>query len=175
MYISSSGLGCSPYIYYDSEDNVNKNSPDNTLRQNCKVADVFTTSGKISSFTPYTVDSVVNSNASNFSQAGRSYLSGLGMPSSKYIDLTLGASSSTYTAPANGWFVLRKAANNVGQYVYMYTTCVDIGTCFNVASGSDIPSYFLPVKAGDIVRIDYTLGGATMQFRFIYAEGENNV
>ena len=26
------------------------------------------------------------------------------MPSSRYIDLTLGASGSTYTAPANGWF-----------------------------------------------------------------------
>ena len=131
-------------------------------------------SGKITSFEPYTVDSVVNSNASNFSQAGRSYLSGLGMPSNRYIDLTLGASGSTYTAPANGWFVLRKAANSVGQYVYMYTIGVDIGTCFNVSSGTDVPSYFLPVKAGDIVKIDYNLGGATHQFRFIYAEGEEN-
>lgn len=111
--------------------------------------------------------------ASNFNADGKSLLSGLGMPSNRYIDLTLGASGQTYKAPANGWFVLRKAANNVGQYVYMYTTGVDIGTCFNVASGTDIPSYFLPVKDGDIVRIDYTLGGATMQFRFIYAEGEN--
>ena len=58
--------------------------------------------GRITSFEPFTVDSVVNSNASNFSQAGRSYLSGFGMPSNKYINLTLGASGSTYTAPANG-------------------------------------------------------------------------
>ena len=94
------------------------------------------------------------------------------MPSGKYIDLTLGASGQTYTAPANGWFVLRKGANNVNQYVYMYTIGIDIGTCFNVSSGTDIPSYFLPVKAGDTVKIDYTLGGATKQFRFVYAQGE---
>lgn len=94
------------------------------------------------------------------------------MPSGKYIDLTLGASSQTYTAPANGWFVLHKGANNVNQYVYMYTIGIDIGTCFNVSSGTDIPSYFLPVKAGDTVQIDYTLGGATMQFRFVYAQGD---
>lgn len=37
--------------------------------------------GKIISFTPYNVDSVANSNASNFSQAGRSLLAGLSMPS----------------------------------------------------------------------------------------------
>ena len=54
----------------------------------------------------------------------------------------------------------------------MYTIGIDIGTCFNVSSGTDIPSYFLPVKAGYTVKIDYTLGGATKQFRFIYAEGE---
>ena len=113
--------------------------------------------------------------ASNFNTDGKSLLSGLSMPSGRYIDLTLGASGQTYTAPANGWFVLHKAANNVGQYVYMHTIGVDMGTCFNVSSGTDIPSYFLPVKAGDIVEIDYTLGGATKQFRFIYAEGENNV
>ena len=46
--------------------------------------------GKITSFEPYTVDSVANSNASNFSKAGEIYLSSLGMPSDKYIDLTLG-------------------------------------------------------------------------------------
>ena len=128
--------------------------------------------GKITSFEPYSVDSVANSNASNFSQAGRSYLSGLGMPSNRYIDLTLGASGSTYTAPANGWFTLHKGANSVGQYVYMNTTGIDIGTCFNVSSGTDIPSYFLPVKAGDTVKIDYTLGGETKQFRFIYSQGD---
>lgn len=30
----------------------------------------------------------------------------MAMPSNKYIDLTLGASGSTYTAPANGYFQL---------------------------------------------------------------------
>lgn len=45
-------------------------------------------------------------NANNLNTAGKSLISGLGMPSNKYIDLTLGASGSEYTVPANGYFVL---------------------------------------------------------------------
>lgn len=119
--------------------------------------------GKVTRFAPSDVNSI--------NCYSRADLSSLGMPGTKYIDLTLGASGATYTAPANGWFTLHKGANSVGQYVYMYTTGIDIGTCFNVSSGTDIPSYFLPVKAGDTVKIDYTLGGTTKQFRFIYSKG----
>lgn len=177
IMIDSNGniAGPTDKVKYDSELNSYIYTHDNSKQSWCIFAELNFESGKITSWKPYTVDSVANSNASNFSQAGRSYLSGLGMPSNRYIDLTLGASGSTYTAPANGWFVLNKAANSVGQYVFMHTIGVDIGTCFNVSSGTDIPSYFLPVKAGDIVGIDYTLGGATKHFRFIYAEGDNNV
>ena len=40
--------------------------------------------------------------------------SGAGMPSGKYIDLTLGASGSTYTAPANGWFSMTLQPKGAG-------------------------------------------------------------
>ena len=42
-------------------------------------------------------------------------------PSSKYIDLTLGASGSTYTAPANGWFSWYCYQNNNG-YIFVQTS-----------------------------------------------------
>lgn len=53
----------------------------------------------------------VDLNQLNTNTQGLEYLSGLGMPSSKYIDLTLGASGTTYTAPANGWVNMRGSIN----------------------------------------------------------------
>lgn len=46
-----------------------------------------------------------NVDMDNLSTAGKAEVAGLAMPSDKYIDLTLSASGSTYTAPANGLFV----------------------------------------------------------------------
>ena len=59
--------------------------------------------GKIGSIVQNAVDSLVTSNALNFSTAGRNYLSGLSTPA-KNVELTTLASGSGYTAPANGWF-----------------------------------------------------------------------
>ena len=133
-------------------------------------------SGKITKFQVDTVDSVVNSNASNFSQAGRSYLSGLGMPSDRYIDLTLGASGSTYTAPANGWFYCRGTKLESGQFMRLMnqkiTGFAGEATVTNTVSGRGC-GCVLPVMKGDIVKYDYNV--TTSYFRFIYAEGENNV
>src|SRR5574344_2114034 len=41
----------------------------------------------------------------------------MGMPSGSYIDLTLGANGSTYTAPANGWIYWAKVAG--GDWFYI--------------------------------------------------------
>ena len=136
------------------------------------------TSGKITSFEPYTVDSVVNSNASNFSQAGRSYLSGLGMPSSKYIDLTLGASGIQYTAPANGYFTLSKTSTGSAQYVVInkyYDGSINkrvSNVSYSPGSGYGCIAW-LPVKKGEVINISYTAAGSTDCFMFVYAEGEN--
>ena len=39
----------------------------------------------------------------NYSDTGYNFMAGASMPSNKYINLTLGASGSTYTAPADGF------------------------------------------------------------------------
>lgn len=126
---------------------------------------------KITKFEPKTVDSVANSNASNFSQAGRSYLSGLGMPSSRYIDLTLGATGSTYTAPANGYFVISKVATGVQDVV------IDLNgvrwTTSNAPTIGWTCATFVPCKKNDTINVFYSAGGALNYFLFIYAEGEN--
>ena len=47
-----------------------------------------------------------NKSLSNLSAEGKSLASGLGMVSRKKVSLTLGASGSTYTAPASGYFAV---------------------------------------------------------------------
>ena len=92
------------------------------------------------------------------------------MPSNRYIDLTLGASGSTYTAPANGWFVFgRKTTNPAGCGLSNQTT--GIGCSYVVERSWSMLSY-VPAKKGDVVSITYWQGNSTTIFRFIYAEGE---
>lgn len=116
-----------------------------------------------------------NVSADNFNATGTTYLSGLGMPSSRYIDLTLGASGTTYTAPANGWFAIyidNYTKTETIPYLYMYS---------HIASGlsvsSDLPATTdiiasVPLLKGDTVGIAWGgFSGGTQIFRFFYAEG----
>ena len=65
---------------------------------------------KITSFEPYTVDSVANSNASNFSQAGRETIVGWGIP-----DYSAGVSVGTsFTAITDGLVIYKLGTTEVG-------------------------------------------------------------
>lgn len=95
--------------------------------------------------------------------------SGFGFPSDRYDELTLGASGTIYTAPANGWFTIAKNASS-GQYLYL-------GVNYQIASQSwaskgGYIQIFIPAKKGDLVELGYTASGSTAYFKFIYAEGE---
>ena len=98
--------------------------------------------------------------------------SGIGFPSSRYEDLTLGASGTKYTAPANGWFYLNKATGGTNQYIVIDNNTKGYGfmlPCYN--SGVNLRDK-LQVQKGDIVSVWYSASGTTNTFRFIYAEGE---
>lgn len=105
--------------------------------------------------------------ASNISDIGKSNLSGLSISSNRYIDLTLGASDSTYTAPANGWFYVYGVSGGIAF----------INTSKNnyTLTISDIAKFYgahgiFPVAKGDQVQIKYSTSSSGM--RFIYAEGD---
>lgn len=110
---------------------------------------------------------------SNLTTLGKAKSANLAMPSNSYIDLTLGASDSIYTAPANGYVVLYKSGTAANQWMYLA----------NISSGglrsqaycivnTAAPSIFVPVRKNDQVYYGYTMAGTTWLFRFIYAEGE---
>ena len=98
------------------------------------------------------------------------------MPSSRYIDLTLGASGTKYTAPANGYFSLwcKDGTANGGDI-----TIRNNGNRLGVGitnSKNGYTNLMYPAKKGDVASVFYNVIEASdVQFRFFYAEGENNV
>ena len=104
----------------------------------------------------------------------RTELAGMCMPSTRYIGLTLGASSSSYTAPANGWFTCVKRAASAGQYLYLRTLNSNIGIQSSISNAGEYAVVTIPISAGDRCIVVYTATGKgdAERFRFVYAQGE---
>lgn len=110
----------------------------------------------------------------NVSNIAKELMANSSMPSGTYKDLTLGASGSTYTAPADGWFIIEKGSGGSGKYMYM--SCAESGIAAKVNSASEHGiNLFLPVKKGDVISVQYSMTGNTVFFRFVYAEGSKHL
>lgn len=114
-----------------------------------------------------------NVDASNFTDSGTTFLSGLGMPSNRYETLTVGTSGADYTAPANGIFYASVGLNQNGQIrlqnrrnFIMMTIIGPVGNASNV-------QVFVEVLTGDIVRLSWsnTYQSNKPTLMFFYAEG----
>lgn len=116
----------------------------------------------------------VNKNLSNLTTEGKIIASGLGMPSAKYVNLTLGASGSVYTAPANGYFFISKELGKANGFVQLTNTTTHWLTSISFGNiASDWAMTWVPVRKGDVIAVSYDATGTTNSFEFIYAEGEN--
>lgn len=108
-----------------------------------------------------------NTDLSNLSADGKDIASGLGMPSNRYIDLTLGASGTKYTAPANGWFAVRvpftgnQACSLSNANSLLGSQCTSNGGWTGYTS--------IPTNKGDVITLLYNC--TPNLFRFVYAEG----
>lgn len=107
---------------------------------------------------------------SNTTDQAKILMSGMGMPSDKHINLTLGASGSTYTAPANGYFDFRKGGN-AGQFGRIGSDIIETG---DTLGNNSVVTLFLPVNKGDVMTVLYNLTGTIYAFRFIYAQGSES-
>lgn len=110
----------------------------------------------------------------NVNNAGTSRGAGWAMPSNTYIDLTLGASGTTYTAPADGYVAV--VYNTVGTFSYCHifnpTNAFGTTGVYGIDSLLGILQ-ILPVRKGGTYRIDY--GSLTFtSFRFFYAVGSES-
>lgn len=94
----------------------------------------------------------------------------LGMPSNKYVNLTLGASGDSYTAPANGWLHL-KVNKSAAGYSAFYSSSGLSAESRTTISGSNCIVY-IPCKKGDVVTCYYDGTNREIVFTFIYAVGD---
>lgn len=126
-------------------------------------------SSKITSITPKTAFHALDWNDS-------STISGWSMPSSRYIDLTFGASDTTYKAPTNGWFAAVAAlASGTGFLELRNYGTADgmIGQYYCWYSTNGIARLVCPAKKGDSVGLRYSGTFDVKYFYFIPSEGEN--
>ena len=108
----------------------------------------------------------------NLTAAGRAKITYENTPSNVYVDLTLGATGQTYTAPATGWFVFDKVSTTTQQYVVFTNITTGFAKTRVAVQNTEVVCDFFPVGKGEVVKIDWSVAGRLNAFRFYYAKGE---
>lgn len=109
----------------------------------------------------------------NLSTAGKAKVAELAMPSNKYINLTIGASESRYTAPANGWVSFSYTTKTADRYITLENLSGNWGVVSWCPVGYDYGmGIALPVLKQDVFRIGYIADGSVKSLKFYYAQGE---
>lgn len=127
------------------------------------------------------VDGLLTSNANNLSPIGRSYLSGLGMPSDTgYLVSNSFSSSTNFVAPANGYFRFRAMSVAAGgQLVFLMnqSSRLMVGGSFHKSAAGQGSNIILPAKKGQTIQVQYNNSNLTADqscgLWFIPCEGKN--
>lgn len=101
------------------------------------------------------------------------------MPSNTYDNLILGASGTSYTAPADGYVVVYKFSTAKEQYFNLQTggntdATVKIQDSKMSPATSTLLTCTIPVTKGEKFYTVYTAAGQLMFFRFYYATGSES-
>lgn len=107
-----------------------------------------------------------------------------GFPSNRYIDLELGASGSTYTAPANGYFCWNGLLKD--SYVILTIGATDVSNVDNAVKtakrgytadtvAQEAKAFVAEVAKNTVIHVWFGGGGNSISgsFKFIFAEGSN--
>lgn len=122
-----------------------------------------------------TLNKKVDLDQKNTNEEGLAYGSGWGMPSDRYIELSLGSSGSRYVAPANGWYFLRKWSTKDPSYLEICNiTSLIIDTQFKYGTVNMQYCVWVPVNKNDIIQTNYTFNGDTSIFVFVYSTGSKS-
>lgn len=103
------------------------------------------------------------------SSTAKEYFSKIGMPANASIHLTLGASGTTYTAPANGYFYWGFGGGGLSYYGLVGPSMSSGWVCQAAGYGG---SLCIPVKKGDVMWVNYQIAPSSGDLWFVYAQGE---
>ena len=97
-------------------------------------------------------------------------------PSSQYDNITIGATTAQYTAPADGYFVGFMSPSSTSYYWQQLTNETNgmKAGSFMYSMGYAF-SVIMPVKVGDVINYNYRLDSTynTWWLRFYYAQKTN--
>lgn len=112
----------------------------------------------------------VNKDATNFTNTGKSNIANMSMPSRNITSLSIGASGTIYTAPADGYFWLRLLIDS-GGFVQISIPGL-VGLAWTMPSQQQF-SYTIPASKGSVLDLGYS-GRISTNFEFlafVYANG----
>lgn len=119
----------------------------------------------------YNGTEVLKNDLSNISDVGSAACAHYAMPSTRYKQLTIGATGSSYEAPVDGWFCFVSTATTAaGQYCRLINKYASKQRQSSYASNTgQYVEVLMPVSKGQTINVYYTAPVST--FSFIYAEG----
>lgn len=151
-------------------------STDNVISVDTSVVPTLSGTNNFTGTLQYSGTEVAKADASNFTSAGTTTLSSYGMPSSRYVNLTLGDSGTTYTAPANGWYCWRVYCTTVfstSNYIELNNSNINLVSSQKGNGANPWLETFIPIAKGQEIHYYYNFANVTYSssFRFVYAEG----
>ena len=116
------------------------------------------------------LNSKAGTDLSNLSIVGKAAVAHLGMPSNKYVGISIPVSMTQLTMPADGYLysVIYASSSAMGMMNMMNGT--GFGNMKQVPANSAEKMY-LPVRKGDVVTVEYSNLAQTTSMQFCYAEG----
>ena len=171
------GGSAEPLVYFDASRSNSIYGNSNTVKpQSVKVLYYIVVATSVKTSIQVDIDDIatdVNGKADrdllNLSNTGNIQMAGASMPSNTYVDLTLGASGSTYTALTNGYYCIGYEA---GNDCYVSLRC-HFGVEMSQWQQDNWAALFLPVNKGQQIVLDYR--NMTLRyFRFYYAVGSES-
>lgn len=103
----------------------------------------------------------------------KSIMSNCAMPSNTYEDLTLGASGSSYVAPADGYVMVNMTSTAANQQLLInVNTGLSSSKNFSTSSGQNI-NVWIPISKGATFYVTHWNGTVNF-FRFVYAIGSQS-
>ena len=126
----------------------------------------------ITNDTAETLSNALDVDLSNISETGEAAIANVGYPSTTYTSLTIGSSGASYTAPADGWFMVWGTSTATGAYIGLNYVgySASFGAFAEVSAKSMGTRCILPICEGKKINLEYS--SMTMNnFIFTYAKG----
>ena len=100
------------------------------------------------------------------------YMAHMAMPSNRHVDLTLGASGATYTAPADGYVsVSAKSSQDKSTVQLIISASAGLMYTSNNISTGTWSRFYVPIRKGQNFTYEYNGKFASNSLLFVYAEG----